>query len=696
MNNPFRAKGNHKDHRPSATAVRASIDPAYAPGMKRTDICLLLILALFTVIRVGMFVKAPYYYLPGSGYDDSYLLNMSESIRSFNWLGGYNANTLIKGVSFPLFIAISNWICTPYPFAMGIYHVIAVVVFCAALKKVVKNNLVVALCYLWLLYSPVTFGLVAVRVYRNAILYPAVIHVLGCMLMVYFNRGERFVRQLPWMIWLGLSFAFFYYIREDSIWLLPMLIACLVICAVWNIWFSGSPRKRGLLRAVAFVVPIAVFLLSSAAYRLTNLSHYGVFAVNDRSSGPFAELAGNMIRVEDPDKTDRNIWISYNQFERIVDACPSLAANKDVFMTEYNGGVPGADAVGDLSVWALRQALSRLGYYENARKVADFCRQVNRELLDSVRNGTLHFDNAIHLTTQSRGMYPDEIPELLKNAIHNTYRMFTLEDKWIWVFEVGPRIADIPMMEAVTGVKTVWKAGTYRTISGWMVVTDNSVGEIWLRLLSPEGEILVDRQLLTERGDLQAAFPDYTHALMSGFAVQVDENYDADACVLQVYDENDALLWEFNLTAPYSGEDLIVNIDSDTTALYDLYYPYAKSYVNKATRLGNWMTAASKVINAVALAGWVLFVVLFIIKRTWQRFEPAIILTGFLLSAFILDFGVTLFDTWLHNEFFYSSGVVAMGQAIQALSAVYLFRLFEDWRAGRRAKPAEEADTNNT
>lgn len=642
------------------------------------NVQLLLFFFVFAVIRLGLYLSAPYFYIPGSGYDDLYLLDMARSIRNTGWLGNYTYVTLIKGISFPLFMAISNALSIPYSCSLGVYHIIAVLVFCFALKKILNNRVIIAFSYLWLLYSPVTFGYIAIRVYRNAIVFPAVIHVLGCMLMVYYNRNEKMRKLVPWLSWLGLSFSFFYYVREDSLWLLPMLIACLLICIIQTVLNSSGKKKKALLKASAFIIPIAIFLLTNTAYKWVNEKNYNVFTTNDRSGSAFATLTGNMIRVEDSENLDKDIWISRSKFEHIVDACPTLAANKDTFMYYYDHWDNGSDIRGDLSVWAFREALNALGYYVSADTTESFCNSVNRELLESVQDHRLTFDNAIHFTTQSRGFYMGEIMGLLRNTLKTMYDMIIFENTNIGLFPTGEKGDEIVGMETFTGLRTITTMDMYTRVSGWLVLKDNSVGEIWLRILDGNRQVLIDKQGLYPRGDIEAAFPAYSHSLMSGFSMELGKETDANTCILQVYSGEDTLVKEVKLTDIFEDDDIIVYNDINAKRYYDPVVPYYESYVNNALHIYELASKISKVLTVISLIAWLFLTGLFVIKRKSFYFDQATILTGFFLSAFILEYGISLFNTWLHNEWFYSSGFVAIGQAFQLLSLVYLVLTIRD------------------
>lgn len=409
--------------------------------------------------------------------------------------------------------------------------------------------------------------------------------------------------------------------------------------------------------------------------------HYGVYEICDRAGGSFARLTGNMMKVEDPEKTNKDIWISRNQLEKVLDACLSLGENRETFTHYYNKWAGEEGARGDWSVWAFREALNELGYYTSGDTAENFCRKANQELLDAVGRKELVFDKAIYFTTQSRGFEWEEVPELLSATAENLFKFSTFEDTNAGVYSSGDRNEETRWMEGVTGVQTVSKMGTFSHLSGRMILKDNDLGDVWIRILDRDGHTLVDRVSLSARKDVRAVYPDYTHSENSGFSLWMNESVELSNCILQIWSaQDDALIKECDSIRDYEDDELILYIDSFSVEYYDPYSIYVEKYDVLVQKMSDVFRIIGKGIMILSLAAVLLFWVLFILKRTWDRFEPAIILTGFLLSGFILEFGVTVFNTWLHLEWFYSSGVTAIGQAVQMAALAWLIKQIHEGR----------------
>lgn len=647
---------------------------------------ILLLGCIAAVFRLGLFVRYPYAAFDYGPYDDEYFLKSAASILEGAWLGEYNYITLIKGVSFSLFVALANVLCMPYSMLLGLFYIASAAVFCHALRAVSENKWSRLLIFLYLIFSPIGFDVhVTQRLYRNAIIFPSVLLTLGSILLVYYRRDGKLRQQLPWLILSGVSFSFFYYIREDSIWLLPFFVCALMVTAVWYIWFSGR-AKRELVRRCAFLLlPVAIFLGANNAYRGINQLHYGVDNINDRSGGAFATLTGNMIKVQDKTNAPGDFWITRDTLERITEECPSLTKHKEVFLSQYdlwaiqfpqnNGNV-----AGDLSVWAFREAMNRLGYYADAQTQEAFCNQINEELLTAVETGRLSFDEALHFTTQSRGIYPGEIPDLLVDSVVNAWDILRFDGAETLLQEsTGPEPL-LDFMDSITGVKTIRQSYEFTEIKGWIIVKEEALGALTVRLRDTStGEYLTNAMHLSERADVAAAYPQEGNALYSGFGTKLDTCIDLRQAELAVF-SGDQFLTAATLQSQETDQ-IILNYDILSAEVVE---DANRAYSARMVAVGQWITQlykwASPMLLLLALTGYLFQFVRFLTKRSWETFESVIILTGILLSAAIVAFGVTVFSGWLdaiasYTMWFYSCGAVPMGQAFVAMSLLYLARV---------------------
>jgi hypothetical protein len=485
---------------------------------------------------------------------------------SGSWLGGYGMTTLIKGISFPLFVAFANWAGVSYPFLLAVFYLLSVGIFCFALYKLNHNKTMASAALFLLLYNPAGFSSkITQRLYRNGLMYPAVLLVFSCILLVYIYRKEEKYKQIFWLVLSGISFSFFYYIREDSIWLMPLFLVSLVVIAVWFWGFSGYSKKEKIKRTGCLMIPILIFAILSAGYSGKNYLAYGVWETNDRSGSNFAKLTGNMIKIKDESDAGLNYWISRDTLERIVDHCPSLSGDKEVYMEAYDersGEGDDGNVRGDWSVWAIREAFNRLGYYESARKINDFCSVVNDELLRAVDNGVLEFDDAIHFTSQSRGIYAYEIADFVKETFKNIWDVATYKEAYALLEESTGDPEYVNFMESITGAGIIEESGSTLKLGGWIILKDDAQNTS-IDLVDSEGNVIssVDRY---QREDVYKTYPDYESALYSGFSMELDGAVDTETAYFRIY-EGDELIDTVSVDTQ-EDEQVILCIDDNQIA----------------------------------------------------------------------------------------------------------------------------------
>lgn len=409
---------------------------------------------VFTIVRLLLYWRAPYYFINFLTYDDMLLLNYVPEILKGNWLGTYTPNTLAKGISYPLFIVWGNKLHLPYGIFFGIFQIAAAGAITNALKGVTKNKYVLLVIYLFFLYSPITFmNEYSTRLYRNGIVIPAVLIIFASIIALYFRREAAVKRLLPWHLALALMLPFYWYIREDSIWILPFFIAATAITIYRLIFkkglldflrYKGSSNKKGqlLTKIILLCLPLATLFTTNQMIKKINQDHYGVAVVNDRTEGPFAATMTQLIRLDDGTNINQKaseIWISKKAFKKAMTVSPTLnSAKKDInWLYNKSGWAPqGQEIAGDIVFWAVRTAMEHGGYYDNAKKADVFWQKVTDELATAYKTGKISEKKEIYLTSTGDGKTLADIPKVLsfmKTGIIRTtiYREYRADDSGI-------------------------------------------------------------------------------------------------------------------------------------------------------------------------------------------------------------------------------------------------------------------------
>ena len=422
-----------------------------------------IIMLILTAWRIGLFLSMPLYAISFSQDDDMNLLMAAKNICTFQWLGDYGARTLIKGISYPVFISAAKLMFIPYTMLLALFYVTSALVLVKALKFTVKNRYFLSAVFLFLIYSPVGFSLeITQRIYRNAIVFPAVVLVIGSAIGLYYSvkQGKQYMR---WSVLFGLSFSFFYYIREDSIWLLPLFAAVPVLSLIMKL---TDREKIGRKLIVALVLPAVMFIVVMVSYKGMNYIKYGLFTTNDRTSAGFGTLVGDMLRIDTSDNTNANVWLPRDKYEQIVDACPSLAKDKEAYMYYYDVRATYPEGTpGDHYVWSFRAALESLGMYEDAVTVDKFCRDVDRELKEAFDSGKLKkATGMVYISSQARGLKTGEIGSFAGKTFLNIYKLSRYEGISMEpVYEVDASLKRIRFMEGMTSGLAMYPSALIET-----------------------------------------------------------------------------------------------------------------------------------------------------------------------------------------------------------------------------------------
>lgn len=369
----------------------------------KKNICIT-ILFLATIFRILLAITIPFQILYAP-HDDTLLFNVSQNLREGHWLGPYTDLTLAKNTTFPILLAFCNYLMIPYSLALISIFILSIILFCIALKpKFSKKSL--CILYLLLLFTPFMFvELLTQRLYRNSLLPSGSLLVFASFIGLYLRRSEPTKKLIPWCVIGSLSLIFFWYIKEDSIWILPFICTISVLC-IFN-WLK-NPRKILLV-----IIPFLVLLGVNTIYKTINYDNYGIYTISDRSSGNFAKMSKSLLSIQDNNKNDPRIWISKTMLEKAFAVSPTFSELKKPLENSSAWTDPNGEVRGDWIIWKIRTVMSENGYYENATKADEFCGKVHEELEDAYKNKSLEKDDSFHISSMMRGIKSEDIGETL-------------------------------------------------------------------------------------------------------------------------------------------------------------------------------------------------------------------------------------------------------------------------------------------
>lgn len=381
------------------------------------------LLFLLSAFRFFLSMNTNYAVTTGR-FDDELAIHQGYSLLSGEWLGDYSYSTLIKGITYPCYVALIKLLGLTYGQGLGILMIGASLVFIKMLHKINKSKMFIVAAYAFILYNPGGFGgWTALHIYRDVMTMWLLLILFSCVFALYVNRKLAWRESYGWLAGAVVSFTLYYYLREDSIWLYPFILVAFLICAITH-YFVPLKEFRGygirLLKTVVFILlPWIGVGLVGLGIATANYHNYGIFCVNDRTQGPFAEMMELIYRVED-DSTDEHVWVTKDMLWKCIDASPTLSGMRDAIEAGFNSrALDDGQVHGDIVQWAMRVGFRNAGYYTDAKETQNMLNKVVVELQTAYDKGVLVEDKKIHLSAQGRGMNFSEICGFIPQTLDN-------------------------------------------------------------------------------------------------------------------------------------------------------------------------------------------------------------------------------------------------------------------------------------
>lgn len=639
-------------------------------GNDRKCLNTLFIAAVFlTFLRILLALKIPLYGLGAAMHDDFLLVNYADDLQNSNWLGTeYTNMTLSKGISFSFFLYICRLLFLPYPLGLVLLWILAVLTLIIAVKDVVKDKAALLLMYLFLLYSPVTFAKdFFQRIYRMAVIPAAVLLVAACLIGLFFRRNEKISVQVRWALGAGISLSFFWYIREDSIWLLPFVLGALLCSAVGGILLQHESRKNAIKKILVYILPIVLLVLTNNMISLLNYKHYGIYTVSDRIDTYFSKVMSTMLKVENENYTgpDDKLWISKSQIEKMVEVCPTLKKLEPQIEQIYNSGWCSQESEiqgeiqGDLIFWAFRDAVAWAGHYESAAETDQFYKAIYEELEEALNEGKLERRKAIYPSSMGTGIELKDIPFLIDRTIENMSHILTYEQCKSAAESGNGTWDQLRKMEAVTDGMLIYPDQVRYKVNG-LIQQEKSTGKLqaYIKVGNRLTEIPVGSEFSVELED-------------------VADIADIEAVQFQIYQDG-KLKDTMDLETGKNRYCSIQVYNAEQIVVSDPLKAKSRPFIRIANIFVKVYQKTSIVLALFSLIGY--FAILYdtaagFRKKQYDSLPVFLIMTGLGISIFICMLGVSWFTAWITayswTAFLYTAGVPVLIQLFEIIGIYF-------------------------
>lgn len=671
-------------------------------SLRQKELCFFLLMVFFGGIKQFLVYNLPIMAVPKGIHDDWIMVHLADTLRNGQWLGEYNDLTLTKGMFFPLYLAVINFLHLSYLNVTALLYTASCMIFVYALRPLVKKYRYSMLLYLALLWNPVSYSVQAFqRVYRNSISYIQVLLIFGGLLALWLRRKEPVKKQLLWLLTAAVGMVTFFYTREDAIWVEPFLIV-FVLVYLGNMFLLWKKERAKAYAVKAALVLLPFFCIWGAGRLIAreNYSHYNIRLTNELQKGGFAEMYKSMMAVK-PEEDIPGVTMTREKVARMCDECPTLKKLEPYIRSSRLYWAGSEENEKDWEVrdgwvfWIFRTALEQAGYYTDGETVNQVCLQIRDELETAMDEGRLTRQATMPSTYMSpwRKGYLGDLFGALGKAIGYTATYDEMKTL-VYLYSEPAENGGIPLFERMTGDKAVWYESDLIEMAGWYASYEGMDG-VTLQAELSDGTVLATAEF-TESDDIAAYLAGQGITAPGSeqcrFSLKLSVEDKPQTVYLKAY-RNGELLDSYELS------DQVTRVESDTSCLnLDWYWDVPERHgllaeINYKGEVLNGIRLIYHYTGALAAAAGALAYVLLCVRMVKRRLAKVmdtddrdlsvwLVLSALLASYFVLLGGISYSEIsgWNAILYWYLSGAYPVLIAFEALAVIFWL---QDWKRSK-------------
>ena len=327
-------------------------------------------------------------------HDGQLFVNLGMSIASGDWLGDYNELTLIKGVGYPAFLGLGNLTGLPLNMVQALTYFVASWYFSKTISILGNSELLFWTILVGLLLAPPIYDTSGSSILREHFYTATVLVVFAALFRLVFFKQQKIVFTDVFVF--GLSLGVLWLTREESVWVIPAMLAAVGIGLLDARNQSLRPNLKKKYFSIALSCLLALTLVCLVG--LQNRSSYGRFVINELKEPPFQSAMTALRRAAFPD------WRPYVPVPRearfrIYQQSPTFAQLQP-FLDPKQGTPPWqfgceqlpqtcGDLAGDWFAYAVRDGAAKIGAHASANTAAQFYSNIADEVESACDNGRL-------------------------------------------------------------------------------------------------------------------------------------------------------------------------------------------------------------------------------------------------------------------------------------------------------------------
>ncbi len=479
-------------------------------NMRKKEVLLLALFLGMGLLKQFLVCNLPLMAVPKGIHDDWIMVHLADTLRSGRWLGEYNDLTLTKGMFFPLYLAVCNFLHLSYLNATALFYTAGCLLFVYGIRPLLKKDWSFVILYLVLLWNPVSYSVQTFqRVYRNSISHAQVLLIFGGFLGLYLRRKEPVRKSLFWVAAAAAGTVSFFYTREDAIWVAPFLAVFLLVYlgSIFISWRENR-QKEHVFRGLLVLLPFLLLWVTGELIASRNEKYYGIRTVNELQDSGFSEMYRSMMAVK-PEEEIPGVTITSEKIARMCAVCPTLKELEPYFQTskEYWAGEEGDPEGWEVRdgwvFWIIRTALAQAGYYEDGAAADAVCLQIRDELEAAMDAGLLERQATMPSTYMSpwRKGYLGELLKAFGKALAYTASYEEMETL-VYLYSEPDENGGNLLFERITGDKTVWYESDMFEMAGWYACYEGMEG-VTLEARTEDGTVLAAAEF-TESTDIES------------------------------------------------------------------------------------------------------------------------------------------------------------------------------------------------
>jgi hypothetical protein len=324
------------------------------------------------------------------GYDDGLYINLADRILKGEWLGPYDQMTLVKGFTFPLFLAVNNLTGLPVNLGQAAFYLFSCIVFAQTVAALYQRRTLVYIFVLVALLLTPSVYMYLDRVIRDFFYSSISLLTIALWIKVYVSSTTRI--SILQSVIAGALLFLFWMTREEAIWIVPTLLlitVCSIACVA-----PGQRRvalKTNMLKSLTVLLSLLVCALVA---KTANYQTYGSATLLEMTDGDFQSAMRQLQRVGAP-YSRPYVPVPKEARMAIYDVSPHFASIRDHLEGTPNQATCDLlpDTCGDIAggwfMWALRDAVAKTGHHSSPTEAASFYRTLADEVSAACDEGLL-------------------------------------------------------------------------------------------------------------------------------------------------------------------------------------------------------------------------------------------------------------------------------------------------------------------